>query len=980
MALDNHNFKQSPVYAALTIFRKRQYKSCSVTKECLILSDGTNCMKIDLTYPPEVALREGLCWRTLSIKASSGEAMLLRGLPKKAAHAAAERILESSARVRAETAWPGILILREGYDRLTSCNSYVAKSELDSFLELRSKTDILRKDDLPHLNRVDPEKAALLGDLHQSADALAVLIQHLNEMFVERELALHKEFFDSVEKNPLTPEQRTAIVRNEDNNLVIAGAGSGKTSTIVGRAAYLLKAKGVPPEQVLMLAFTRKASEEMRDRVRQRTGVDLAIRTFHSLGLDILSAVDGRKPSLAQEAEEDIAMAGTLQDIFERRMAGDEIFRSKFTGTYLYFKQAYKAEYDFKSQDEYAKYLAGLDLQTLYSQRKKAELETFKGEHVRSLEELEIANALFVNGINYQYEPDYAIDTADTEHRQYRPDFFLPGHGIYIEHFGVDRNDRTASFIDGDKYRASMRWKRELHKKQGTALIETYSWMKKEGNLAKTLIEILVKIHGVRIKPMSRDEVTDCLMTANCHTHLTSLCKTFISLFKGGPHSFADLEKKAAAAEDPTRLQNLLYLVRCLYEGYEQKLREEGRIDFSDMIAKAADHTEAEAFTSPFTHILIDEFQDIAYGRARLVKALRNQVRGCRVFAVGDDWQSIYRFTGSDIGIMRRFRENFGATAVSKLQDTFRFNDKIAGFSTRFILKNPSQLQKEIRTRASAEGPCVLVRFQPPKPKAGAEASPCDVLGEILGEISAEVGPDKTATVFLLERYNFKKPEKDDVAALRRKYRNLTLESHTIHVSKGLEADYVVIGGCEGGKFGFPSQVEDDPLIGLLLTSAEDYPYAEERRLFYVGVTRARRKAYLVAGSWRPSAFIMDILGEAAEYGVHVHYQNGYETAICPLCKTGILTPRDGSNGLFWACTNYPACNYTEDVCPECRRGWMKKDGKDNLKCVVCGHTTRKCPSCGIGRLVHRSGKYGPFVGCTMFSKELNCKYTERLR
>lgn len=981
MTNDANNFRQNRIYAALTAFDGKTFRWCTVTADGLILANRRGACKAEHDRIGRIMVRPGLFWSTVIVELVTGKAICLKGLSKKTARFMADRIHESMVRIHFERAWPCIHELHSHYVGLSSCESYVAQSELAAFLEHRSATDILRAEELPYLERVDPGKAALVKDLHQSDKATAEQIRGLNEKFVEKELTAQSHFFDTVEKSPLTREQRIAIVRNEDNNLVIAGAGSGKTSTIVSRAAYLLKVQGVSPERILMLAFTRKASEEMRERVKKRAGVDLEIRTFHSLGLDILANVEGKKPSLAREADSDGTMATTLQAIFEKRMSDDEEFRSRFTDTYLYFRQPYKAEYDFKSQKEYADYLSGLDLQTLLTQRlKKEALETIKGEQVKSLEELEIANALFVNGVRYVYEPDYEFDTASIEHRQYKPDFFLPDHGIYIEHFGIDQDGRTAPFIDGAKYRASMQWKRALHKKQGTVLVETYSWMKKRGALASSLIETLVKDHGVTLTPLSQEEVIDCLMSANCHTQLTSLCKTFINLFKGGPHTYADLEAKADAADDPKRLKKLLYLVHCLYEGYEQKLKAEGRIDFADMIAKAAGYATEKRFPSHFTHILVDEFQDIAFGRALLVKALRNQVRGCRVFAVGDDWQSIYRFTGSDLGLMSRFEENFGATAVSRLQDTFRFNNRIATFSTRFILKNPAQLRKEIKTRSTADDPRVLVRFQPPRPKTpSADESPCDVLGEILAEISAEVGTGNTATVFLLERYNFKKPDEGTLAALRRKYGNLVLESHTLHVSKGLEADFVIIGGCEGGKFGFPSLVEDDPLIGLLLTSPETCPYAEERRLFYVGVTRARRKAYLVAGSWKPSAFIMEVLSEAAEYGIDAHFQSGYETAICPLCKTGILTPRDGANGLFWACTSYPSCTYTEDVCPECRRGWMKREGKDTLKCVVCGHTTRKCPSCGIGRLIRRTGPYGPFVGCTMFSKELNCKYKERI-
>lgn len=281
-----------------------------------------------------------------------------------------------------------------------------------------------------------------------------------NEVFVKNELSRSRAFLDRVEERPLTEEQRRAVVVDEDRNLVVAAAGSGKTSVIVAKAGWLAERAYRRPSELLLLAFARNAREELGERIRGSLGDEVAngvaVRTFHGLGVEIIGKAEGRSPSLAEEAEDNVALLELLKGIVADLLADRDL-----SATLLRWFQGqfapYRNEQEFRSWGEYWDYIRQYDIRSL------------KGEKVKSFEECKIANFLYLNGVPYEYEADYEHDTVTPEKRQYRPDFYLPEAGIYIEHFGVDARGRTAPFVDQEEYRKGMEWKRKLHKDKGCA-------------------------------------------------------------------------------------------------------------------------------------------------------------------------------------------------------------------------------------------------------------------------------------------------------------------------------------------------------------------------------------------------------------------------------------------------------------------------------------------------------------------------------
>ncbi len=790
--------------------------------------------------------------------------------------------------------------------------------------------------------------AAVRGFLN-SPDALRA---RANEAFAASELERSRAFFDRVEARPLTDEQRRAVVVDEDRNLVVAAAGSGKTSVIVAKAGWLVLRGFRRPSELLLLAFARDARDELDERIRGRLGDEAAkgatVRTFHSLGMSIIGKAEGRRPSLAKVAEDDRALNDLLKQILAELLADGEVpdaLLRWFMGQFA----PYRSHQEFRNWGEYWEYLRRFDVRSL------------KGEKVKSMEECEIANFLHVNNVPYEYEAPYEHNTATPEKRQYRPDFRLPEAGIYIEHFGLDAEGRTARFVDEKKYLQDVEWKRRLHKEKGTVLIETFSWERTAGALTGNLREKLAA-HGVTLSPLPPAEVFAVLQRQGRIDPFLRLLATFLHHFKGAQLSFEEVSRRAAGAGDRLRAEAFLAVFRPVFERYQETLSGLGQIDFHDMIDKATEHVEAGRYRSPFGYILVDEFQDISPARARLLKALLDQSPTAQLFAVGDDWQAIFRFAGSDIAVMRDFGKRFGASERIDLETTFRCPEAIAEAATRFVLANPTQIRKKVRSTRQVDGPCVHAGL------AGGKG--LSLLSEALDRIAADAeGRREASSVLLLGRYRHMRPP--DLSGLASRYPRLRLSYMTVHGSKGLEADYAVVLGLRSGRQGFPSEIADDPLLELVLAAPDEHPNAEERRLLYVAMTRARRQVFLLADGGPPSPFVQELI--AGNSGVAVFGRSPEKEAPCPKCIEGRLVRRENArNGsAFHGCSNWPYCEHRQPSCPACGEG-LPVPANGGFECRDCRKPIEACPACG-GWLQTRIGRHGRFLGCSTWPE---CGYT----
>ena len=945
--------RQGLASVLFAIGRPGDAKGATVTATALRVRSALRTTEIPLGDIATAELKTGWRWGTLRIRHASGKAVV-SGLSRVDATALAASLDAARVDWWRKAVATRIETLRAVHERLAELaepRRYIARSVFrdlqrdarDAAGEMASRW--------PDSLSAAPEFGMLktIRNLVKEPEAFRA---RANRAFVENELDRSRAFLDRVEARPLTDEQRRAVVVDEDRNLVVAAAGSGKTSVIVAKTGWLARSGYRRPSELLLLAFARDARDELAERIRGRLGDEVAdgitVRTFHSLGMSIIGESEGRSPSLAIEAEDNAALRALLKEIVADLLADRDlstILLKWFQGEFA----PYKNEQEFRSWGEYWDYIRRYDIRSL------------KGEKVKSYEECEIANFLYLNGVTYEYEADYEHDTATSEKRQYRPDFHLPEAGIYIEHFGLDARGRTASFVDQKEYLAGMEWKRQLHKEKGTVLIQTFSHEHASGTLVDKLAKKL-SAHGVSLSPIAREEVFAVLERQGRVDPFLRLIATFLHHYKGSQLSFRQIARQARGLVNRQRAKAFLAVFGPILERYQKTLSDRGEIDFHDMIGKATEHVEAGRYRSPYGYILVDEFQDISPARARLLKALLDQSPGAQLFAVGDDWQSIYRFGGADIAVMREFAERFGNTERIDLETTFRCSKPIADVATQFVLENPAQIRKNVRSTRQMQGPCVHVGLP------GAQG--LSLLEEALGRIAAHAaGYEGPSSVLVLGRYRHRRPQ--NLAALATQHSRLKLDYKTVHGSKGLQADYVVLLGLCTGRLGFPTEIADDPLLDLVLAAPEKHPNAEERRLFYVALTRAGRHVFVLADGGPPSPFVLELI--EGSYDVEVFGRLPEKDVPCPKCVGGHLVRRENAlrKGTFYGCSNWPYCEHTQPPCPVCGDG-VPVQGKGGFRCRDCGQLIEGCPSCG-GWLQPRKGKLGRFLGCSNWPA---CKYT----
>ena len=809
--------------------------------------------------------------------------------------------------------------LAEAYSIIDTKERFVGYHEVDDFknnwLPLLKQFDSLGEkesySDLP-VYRVLREASILIT---QKGDGLQIKRQANNQAYKEAELIKQKDFFDTVFNYPLDLQQRQAVVTTEDNTLVVSSAGSGKTSTIVGKVRYLVNRKNVAPEDILVVTYTRKAAAELRDRM----GINgITCSTFHKHAMDTMGLITGSRPTIIEES--------ALLNIFEYLINNDQSFLCAFNKYVTEFSNLAKDDH------EYASSVARAADMLKYGLRSPYKDGSGQRKIMKSKQEVQISVILTHLGVDFRYEEPYIIDTSTSLRRKYKPDFVIhyrvrekDAYGrdivvekiLYYEHFGIDAQGRVPLwFGDGieggwqmaqQQYIAGINWKRSIHAQNGTALMETTSAdFQREADM-EAFIENLLHQHGVPTRRLTEEEKRARLLDANSRidTSLFSLIQGFITLMKANRKTIDQIINGISRSDSNAERNKAVLdlIIRPVYQRYQNILKERGEYDFTDVLLETAVLCEKK---NPYNYrfILVDEFQDISMDKYIYLKSLRKKNPFTALFCVGDDWQSIYRFSGSDMTLFYDFAIFFGFTEECKIETTHRFGQPLLNASTVFILKNPEQKEKSVTT--TMDGSTNIYFY----PYSG--GNELKVVKSIVENIP------RNESIFMLGRYRFNADsigvntknrdpnEPIDVYVGDRKLRYLT-----IHSAKGLEADHVIILDCESGTYGFPSLISDDPILEYVLSGADSFENSEERRVFYVAITRARKCTYCLFDRENPSPFM-------SEFGEYSKYQGSTE-AICPRCHRGYVrvvktgSTKYGKPYVTVSCSN-TSCDYFETV------------------------------------------------------------------
>lgn len=781
--------------------------------------------------------------------------------------------------------------MKEALNTPGFCEPEDVSELLDSLSDLRNEVGDRTKSILfrigltsKHLKDVGPEFIELY-------DSLPDQMRRHNEELAGRLAEDIGSMINPVEGYDLDGQQLRSIAMDVRNRLVIAGAGTGKTTTIVGLAKHLIMSERVRPDEMLFLSFTNNSVNDLQKRIEAEVGQRTDVTTFHRLGLRIIANAQGMMPKVTR-----MDMNGFVRDEITRRMSDTRYL--SLINDYLFRDCRYVAdESDFETNEEYERFIL------------ENPLVTIDGRAVKSFGEADIANRLVMLGIDYDYEAPYKVDTRTEEFGQYCPDFHIRGTDIYIEYFGVDRDGNVAPFMRSSKggdpseeYRQGMEWKRSVHTANGTTLIELFAYQRSEGDLLDALDREL-RSHGVTEREMSPNEAYSKITGGDDRPLelLVSQVSTAIGLIKSTGKTPVSAFPEIRDRGSRRAVDRMLRLLTPIYDAYQERLASNDEIDFEDMLNLAADHVREGRFKSPYRWIVVDEYQDISRSRYNLLRALRDS-SDARLFCVGDDWQSIYRFNGSDVGYILDFDRYWGASAICRIETTYRFSGDILKESNGFMNRSPNQLHKNLRSNMDRHGTVEVID--------------CDnraACARVMSDRISRIRPDESIVILGRFRHDIVSLEgsgftwKPDIG--RQSYtvtdrnnpgRRITFM--TIHGSKGMQFDHVFILNNVKGPYGFPDKRREPPMISLLLSDSGTKT-DEERRLFYVAMTRAKRAAYVMTLRGLESEFVREL---------SAFTESGGE--VCPVCG-GTLVLRKGPYGRFMGCSNYRnGCKYVRKV------------------------------------------------------------------
>ena len=821
--------------------------------------------------------------------------------------------------------------------------------------------------------RVDIE---LLKSFVRKMQTLDSDITTHNTNYVDEILKREKEYFDNILKDidpniKLDEEQRRAVVTDDDYCLLVAGAGAGKTTTMAAKVKYLVEKKGIAPEDIIVISYTNKAIGELKERINDGLKIPAKICTFHAFAFEIVKKFSVEPPEI------NFSSFKIVFEMLEQSVFNDKKLMRNLVLFLGYYFDLTEDVFKFDNLNQYHQYKAAQDYETLKSglgeyikkveQQRSKRVKTISGEYLRSIQEVQIANFLYLNGLDYEYERPYPFESP-SRNKKYTPDFYISQgeHVVWLEHYALTESGYSNVFTPEQlaRYKKSIRDKREVHKTHKTTLVETWSLYSDRRSLMDHLRELLEK-EGFVMKPRNLEEVYKKIVETGKDKYIIKLIlfmMNFIEQFKTTGYDAGGFEILRKKTDNPRTLL-FLEIAEQVYNHYQAVLKANNQIDFADMINDAhfyLQEIERQHIELKYKYIIIDEFQDIARQRFNLTKRL-SEITKAKVVAVGDDWQAIYAFSGSDITLFTRFLELMGAGTELKITHTYRNSQELIDIAGGFVQKNSTQIRKQLLSPKRLDNPIVIESFDDSfKPmKALAET-----VENIIGKILSEFGEKKS--ILLIGRYNydmyklcmtgaFEEMPGDRVKC--KKYPDANISFMTAHRSKGLGYDNVILINMFEGKFGFPCQIEDDPIMKMVMHEDKSMPFAEERRLFYVALTRTKNRVYIATPKHKPSRFLVELIKDynlPHDKDINMQVVDLFNLR-CPVCGFPLKYEFNKNYGLsLWICTN------DSEVCD-----FMTND-------KVHKHDIFKCPKCKDGyMIVKMNPKNGNvFYGCTNYFNE----------
>lgn len=811
-------------------------------------------------------------------------------------------------------------------------------------------------------------------------------IHRHNQTFLKRHLESEKDYLDNILKSvdpviSLDAEQRHVVLSDEDYTLVIAGAGAGKTTTVAAKVRYLVEKQHVNPEQILVISFTNKAVGELQDKINKALKIKCPVTTFHSTGYAILRKQD--------PAGKNIRDGGFLFNIVNNYLKSNILEQpEQVDKLILFFGSYFDAPYEGDDLNSFFNYISKADFTTLKGNMSEYMEEiinkrtgnriSIAHEALRSAQEVQIANFLYLNKIDYAYEKPYKYNIIRA-HKPYTPDFTITqsDHVAYIEHFGITQDGRNNRYNQEqlNRYKAAINDKVKLHRQHGTELIYTFSSYN-DGRPLLVHLEEELKAHGFTLEPRSSKEVFDKIVSTEENKYILKLVKlvcTFIQNFKtNGFNTEKFYEWESKTTNERTKL--FLDVCQQCYLEYTKRLKQQHAVDFEDMINESARILREQKNSGvklDFKYIIVDEYQDISRQRFDLTKAL-SEVCDAKIIAVGDDWQSIYAYAGARIELFTQFNKAMGYGEELKITKTYRNAQEVIDIAGGFIQQNESQLKKALVSPKHITNPIVIQTYTEDVDRKQFEGKGGRyfLIGKTVETAMEKIlSENPKSSILLLGRYGFDafnlgksadfQYNPDDGSVRSHRFPDIKIEFMTVHRAKGLGYDNVIIINARNELYGFPSQIQKDPVLKYVVKGDYSIDYAEERRLFYVALTRTKNRVYIITPEQHPSQFVTELLRDYSLVTMDGQLNDQSTDNLknikrCPICGYPMQLRYKPHIGLkLWICSNEP------EICD-----FMTNDLRGGDLSII------KCDECQDGYLIVREGKEEPFLGCTNYKDD----------
>lgn len=780
-------------------------------------------------------------------------------------------------------------------------------------------------------------------------------------------------------------EQREAILCDAPYTLIIAAAGSGKTTTMIGKIKYLVDASLARPNEILVISFTNKAVEEFREKLNKIGGLkQCSVKTFHKLGYQLCNQNEPAAPNIVDGAKQSAFVLNTFNELIQDKSFAEKILL--FFGSYF----GYPFE-DIRENERNSYFIDTQTLRTSVDENIARDIDnlgrqriSIQYEYLRSKEEVQIANFLYLHKIDYEYEKPYP-NPVGRYSRPYLPDFTLKlgDKEVYLEHFGISEDHKSDRYSEENlrKYVEAIEQKEKRHKEHNTTLLSTYSTYLDERPLLDHLKELLTDA-GFKLEERDSIEVCQSLVTAKVNLRFkrfTDLITRFIIQFKAKQYTEEQFTIWLDQYQQNPRHHLFLEICQKCYHAYQKELNKAHLVDFEDMINnthRALDELKQSTHQSRYRrnrykYILIDEYQDISMNRLDFVKTLSDYYKA-KIVAVGDDWQTIFGYAGADDKLFADFEKFFKGAQIKHINTTYRNSQQLNNIAGDFVQHSSHVQTKYLRSSKSIPKP-VYLHVYDERSKDYATTKQ-EVFGKNVVSVLKRIKQDNPDAdwskqkILLLGRYSFERENlikselfdyvsssnqqklkvKDD-----KELEALRLEFLTIHKAKGTTYDHVVILNAQNAIYGFPCGVMTEPILQLVTNSNPEQISAEERRLFYVALTRTKNKVYILVPKQNPSKFITEIYHQSKRY----IERNGIwedtvenEKKVCPYCNSQLQYRSTKAVGFpLYVCTNAP------ELC-----GFMTNNIRGGKLSIM------NCYSCS-GYLVVRERNGDYFLGCTNY-------------